>query len=341
MLDLVKRSSLSRAIAWVEVHPSDVQQGRSFALIVGQGRQLMLALLRTGGIAAEAVGKVKPDPFYVDQALNTLDHLEEMGIPIVCERWLTLPNNPAVVNADLLYAGASNAAKSLPDGGVVLKRTKNLDYSSSSSCSSPAPNAKKLDANEMVTAFRDEDVDDESKNEDESSLWELHRSGRRARMNYSNDGVPTNAEDEEELVTYRVNQLTLSPENTLFHFVQIDSREAVFLSPLTTSEGTLHKELLAAFRSAAGVIHNNLQIARRARNAAGNGWLGKSAVASAKEEGVLVHWQPEMKGKSLPPLSYWVCGRLEGSTETFVCYHDSAPQNVVELAFRLAQGVHL
>lgn len=92
----------------------------------------------------QAGGALKPDPFYVDQvswpiplvrvntysmvrrimynerwatnvvdfqAMNTLDHLEEMGIPVVCEKWLTLPTNPEVVNVDLLYEGAVGAKR--------------------------------------------------------------------------------------------------------------------------------------------------------------------------------------------------------------------------------------
>ena len=37
------------------------------------------------------------------QALNTLDHLQEMGIPLVCNKWLTLPANPDLLNVDKLY----------------------------------------------------------------------------------------------------------------------------------------------------------------------------------------------------------------------------------------------
>jgi hypothetical protein len=35
--------------------------------------------------------------------LNTLDHLHDMGIPLVCDKWLTLPSNPDLLNVDKLY----------------------------------------------------------------------------------------------------------------------------------------------------------------------------------------------------------------------------------------------
>ena len=52
-------------------------------------------------------GIVRPDPFYVDQAINTLEHLIEMGIPNVCNSWLTLPPCPDIVSIDSLYSAAS------------------------------------------------------------------------------------------------------------------------------------------------------------------------------------------------------------------------------------------
>ena len=62
---------------------------------------------------------------------------------------------------------------------------------------------------------------------------------------------------------------------------------------------------------------------------------------------MLFHWKPQVivpskQTPSLPVLSYWVCGRLFGSDrECFVAYHESAPQLMVEMAFRLAYGVQL
>ena len=32
-----------------------------------------------------------------------MDHLHDMGIPLVCDKWLTLPSNPDLLNVDKLY----------------------------------------------------------------------------------------------------------------------------------------------------------------------------------------------------------------------------------------------
>ena len=75
---------------------------------------------------------------------------------------------------------------------------------------------------------------------------------------------------------------------------------------------------------------------------------------SVREQGMLFQWSPRNPpsgGKSgggssqpLPLLSYWVSGRLflgPNPRECYICHHESAPQVMVEMAFRLACGVHL
>ena len=58
-------------------------------------------------------------------------------------------------------------------------------------------------------------------------------------------------------------------------------------------------------------------------------------------QGMLFHWTVS---ENLPVFSYWVCGRLTNSMaeskESYVAYHESASQQMVELAYRLAFGVH-
>ena len=131
-------------------------------------------LLETGGCTARTSTIVKPDPFYVDQALNTLEHLQEMGIPLVCEKWLSLPNNPPLMDIDEIFTTAAKAKKlditsggenvqGAQTAGVVLKRTKSLDFSGSSGSErsiSPRHRRDRSDETqssyEMSTAFRGE-----------------------------------------------------------------------------------------------------------------------------------------------------------------------------------------
>lgn len=139
-------------------------------MVTGLGYQLLGVILEIGDCSSQPDGIVKPDPFYVDQAINTLEHLAEMGIPLVCEKWLALPHNPALIDVDSLFTAAAKVKKidlksavhpqqPQATSGVVLKRTRSMDLSLSSSSSmgsaspKPPPNVL-LDTYEMSTAFR-------------------------------------------------------------------------------------------------------------------------------------------------------------------------------------------
>ena len=147
---------------------------RKFLLVSGLGHQLLGVILETGGCTANPKGTIGPDPFYVDQAVNTLEHLSEMGIPLVCEKWLTLPHNPSLLDIDNVISTSAKIKKfdlrteiaSTNPPSIVLKRTKSLEMSESSSTTSgggsPSPGPrlrgdKPSDTNssyEMSTAFR-------------------------------------------------------------------------------------------------------------------------------------------------------------------------------------------
>ena len=307
---------------------------RVFILVVGLGYQLLAVMLENGmgGNTNEPKtnsdsNPIRPDPFYVDQAASTLEHLEEMGIPLVCERWLTLPSNPDVLDVDQFYRKTSTNKKidgfgtgsqssklhGAGTGGIILRRTKSVDHmkgeqiSITSSEESEAVRQKlhhKRSENdlmrnqrdsscstseyseEMQTAFRGDDggedtaenhvskdIEDESKSE---SVWEVPKSGVRTRHNYttnssgsvsgiqgalnvSHEGkssissstssykkyldqqmAASNSykasdvieEDNAEFVTYRISQLSVSFETTIFHYCHLNIGQGVYLSPL-------------------------------------------------------------------------------------------------------------
>ena len=314
---------------------------------------------------------IRPDPFYVDQAASTLEHLEEMGIPLVCERWLTLPSNPDVLDVDHFYQKSSKSKKSdshttksqsslagAGTGGIILRRTKSVDHmkgeqlsitsaeeSEAAKINQFAKEATEKDlirhqressystsecSEEMQTAFRGEDgedndqadrvskeIEDESKSE---SLWEVPKSGVRTRhtftanssgshsgmmgaLNVSQEGKSSISsssssykkyldkqmansnsykasdvieEDNAEFVTYRISQLSVSFETTIFHYHHLNIGQGVYLSPLKTTQdklaetcmpgkgdGPLHQQFLENFQSACQIIHSTFKLSQR------------------------------------------------------------------------------
>ena len=70
-----------QTIAMVAPEAAVAAEVRTFLLVVGLGHQVLGVLLETGGGGAASQGGVtvvRPDPFYVDQAMNTLEHLVDM-----------------------------------------------------------------------------------------------------------------------------------------------------------------------------------------------------------------------------------------------------------------------
>jgi len=374
--DLTREHPVRKIVLWQELHASDHKSDedrRKFLLVSGLGHQLLGVILETGGCTANPKGTIGPDPFYVDQAVNTLEHLSEMGIPLVCEKWLTLPHNPSLLDIDNVISTSAKIKKfdlrteiaSTNPPSIVLKRTKSLEMSESSSTTSgggsPSPGPrlrgdKPSDTNssyEMSTAFRGDDK------EDVSSQWELPRGSRRpittssirSSASASLSSVSTESDQREDLVTYHVSKLTLSVDNTLIYFLHLKVGEGVFIGPSKQDSGNvlhLQRLLFDNFRSAVELIHGIFELSagnqRRANSVStttdnGNGkWTSKSLVA-IKEHGMLFRWAPS---ESLPVFSYWVCGRLflePEPKEVYVAYHESTPQQMVELCFRLSFGL--
>ena len=277
VLPLTRAHPVHRLVAWAEVFPTrqsyvrpgapaEEQEGRTFLLLVGLGSQVLGVLLETGGCAVVPQGIVRPDPFYVDQAINTLEQLIEMGIPGVCNTWLTLPPCPDLLDTDSLYSAAQTQkrldAATLAAGreekrcGIVLKKTRSYEYASTDSPSGsvdvdtvslPHSEGNSEVSDELERRGGGKGEEEERSNspgsDEDSSFWELYRSGQRSRLNFSED---LGEGEEEDIVTYQISQLSVSPENTIFHFLHLDVGEGVFLAPLVPPSGPYHTQVCSS-----------------------------------------------------------------------------------------------
>ena len=61
----------------------------------------------------------------------------------------------------------------------------------------------------------------------------------------------------EDLITYNVSRLTVSPECSLIHFLHLNSGEGIFLAPKTLKAGDFQMQsvLLENFRAAVEILH--------------------------------------------------------------------------------------
>ena len=114
--------------------------------------------------------------------------------------------------------------------GIVLKKTRSYEYASTESPSESLDDTVSLprstsDGNsEISEELRGEESGGEGE-EEETSYWELYRSGHRSHLSFTDNLGEGRQEEEEEVVHYEVSQLSVSPDNTIFHFLHLDVGE--------------------------------------------------------------------------------------------------------------------
>ncbi|XP_025073423.1 protein inturned-like [Pogonomyrmex barbatus] len=126
-------------------------------------------------------------------------------------------------------------------------------------------------------------------------------------------------------------KLTAGDKNYLYHYVHLDTVEGILLSSIPIQNTSKDNKILVNFNKCVHVIHRLLHNTVRFKML--NQDIDKTAInrslIAVKEHGVLFEWEN---------MAFWVIGRLYTNPhpkELYVCHQDSAPQNLIEIAFRL------
>lgn len=127
-------------------------------------------------------------------------------------------------------------------------------------------------------------------------------------------------------------KLTAGDKNYLYYYVHLDMTEGILLSSKPIENSQKSNKLLMNFNRCVHTIHkllyNTVRFKRMQNQDIDKTVINKSLIA-IKEQGVLFEWEDS---------TYWVVGRLyttPHAKELYVCYQDSAPQNLIEIAFKL------
>lgn len=126
-------------------------------------------------------------------------------------------------------------------------------------------------------------------------------------------------------------RLTAGDKNYLYHYVHLDMVEGILLSSIPIQSTSKDNKILVNFNKCVHVIHRLLHNTVRFKML--NQDIDKTVInrslIAVKEHGVLFEWENT---------AFWVIGRLYTNPhpkELYVCHQDSAPQNLIEIAFRL------
>ncbi|XP_071020313.1 protein inturned isoform X1 [Oncorhynchus clarkii lewisi] len=365
-------------------------QGRYFLLIVGLRHFMQCVLLEAGGCASPALGAPGPDCVYVDQVKATLLQLE--GLDVGVEERLAAPPAPCLSCADwFLPSSARDRLDTMAASSPVLSKLTGAVKPPSSAqgggkgvgrslfgggARRPSPQRSQSDSGSEgqpeggvggQTGLSPHSTPDSARKLDgrRDSLGSGGSDGSGAsgsifkipKMKHPNPfylgTLKKSLTERETEEMYHTIKLTSGAENTLFHYVLMETVQGIFIAPthreLAQLSGSIHPQLIRNFHHCCLSIRATFQQSLPSRQ----GRRGTDrpqrthGLGPVKEHGVLFQCKPENwtdQRKPAPTMTYWVIGRMllePVPQEFYVCFHDSVAEVPVEMAFRLSFGLAL
>ncbi|XP_075056141.1 protein inturned [Mixophyes fleayi] len=361
-------------------------EARYFLLIVGLKQFMLCTLLEAGGCTTKAVGNPGPDYIYVDQLKASLIQLEMLDASI--EEKLNASPNPCLSCADWFLPSARDKFHSVVNSVMMNKRQTPKKANHALSRKGPSPDSHSTLRTRRPSPTRSSGGSDngsegvgETPGIGPHSTPDLTRKiGRReSQGSGGSDGsggsgnvlktskkkytlpnpfnlgsLRRNLSEREAEDLFSTVKLTSGPENTLFHYIYLESMHGVFISPTHREvgelSGAIHPQLIKNFHrcclSIRSVFQQTLMEEKHSISKA-DVCREFTGLGPVKEHGILFECSPENwtdQKKSPPKMSYWVIGRLflqPQPQELYVCFHDSVTEVAVELAFKLSFGMPL
>ncbi|NWT52311.1 INTU protein, partial [Erythrocercus mccallii] len=358
-------------------------EARYFLLIVGLRHFVLCVLLEAGGCASRAIGNPGPDCIYVDQVKATILQLE--GIDASIEERLDSPSIPPLACADWFFPAARDRLESLSTSPMLSKLQNSCkpvstpgsrrslfgDASHSTRKQSPPRGSRGAQQGSEGPTEKEgtnpQPVLEQVRERGQRELMRVWGLGRgqfiQARATRKKHTLPNpfhsgnlkKNPSEKDTELLNAIKLTSGPENTLFHYLSLETMQGIFITPthkeVAQLGGSIHPRLIENFYKCCLSIRSIFQQSMRKeqKKKAGSGISELSKAAEdpglVREHGVLFECSPENwtdQKKPPPTMNYWVVGRLilhPKPQECYVCFHDSVTEAAVELAFKLSFGL--
>ena len=322
-------------------------RGRYFLLIVGLQRSLLCTVLQLNGKLFPATHTPRPDTKFVDSAKAILINLETSRFFAAVNYQMAQASNLKIVPAGQFFSSHSksifSSSKPPPgdtgqSGRFKLRINSPLKFKSAASESddekltTPKKNTSgektKLSSRVSRSLFREKNLSSHGSQENLASTKtskEIRQNPSAETLKSQFSGVPS-AESQIDI--------TAGAGCSLLCYMKFDMLRGVLIMP-TEAElfgfgDVHHREITTNFRKYSLILHQRLSKQNNSSD-------------ECLEEGILFQYRPfkdeaETK-KSSHFLQYWVIGRVMKHPyphEFYVCFHNSAPQCTVELAFKSA-----
>uniref|UniRef100_A0A8C3SS67 Protein inturned n=1 Tax=Chelydra serpentina TaxID=8475 RepID=A0A8C3SS67_CHESE len=358
-------------------------EARYFLLIVGLRHFMLCVLLETGGCTSKAIGNPGPDCIYVDQVKATILQLE--GIDSSIEERLESPSIPCLSCADWFLPASRDKLESFTTP-PLLSKLQNTSKSTTSPTSKrtlftdsslrtrkPSPSRSSggsdngsegpeeggglnpLATLDQVRKHERKESQGFGGSEGSGSLFKVTKKKHTLPNPFHLGNLKKNL-SEKDTELYNAVKLTSGPENTLFHYISLETMQGIFITPthkeVQQLSGSIHPQLIKNFHRCCLSIRSIFQqaVMKEKNKNADSGSNSDSRKASSdlnlvREHGVLFECSPDNwtdQKKPPPTMTYWVVGRLflhPKPQEFYVCFHDSVTEVAVELAFKLSFGL--
>ncbi|PVD34613.1 hypothetical protein C0Q70_05889 [Pomacea canaliculata] len=377
LLHLTARHRLHQLLVWQEIFPTrlchDVTDTNSvfgysepyarwFLMVVGMKNLLLATLLEAGGCAAQIEGTCLPDPFYVDQARATALHLQSGDIISACERRLCGEGLPPTVKVDKLTSTHSTSTPVIRRFEHLIKSPTSISLNFGSNISSlPALSNNTLPAG---CSLGNSPTRHEWRKISSESNVSVGNSNSGEQLFKAASGIlgPHYPPAEYNLVPItcppfvvdsdvNIFKLGSGKDNTVLIYCQLNRHESSLFSSSgsfnSDAPSSLQRQLVDNFWRCCAMIHADFVKSIHRKTNRGECLLSDfeadCTLSSCREQGVMFMITSHDTTDNRKPLSlaYWVVGRklwYPQLREIFVCFHESTPQNIVELAFRLSAG---
>ncbi|XP_032268690.1 protein inturned isoform X4 [Phoca vitulina] len=289
LLPLAAKQRIGQLVIWREVFPrhhlqpstdsnTEVFQepeGRYFLLIVGLKHYMLCVLLEAGGCASKAVGNPGPDCIYVDQVKTTLHQLE--GIDCQINERLTSSPSPCLSCADWFLTGSHEKLDNLTTSPILSRLPGTSKVATSPTCRrilfgdcslktrKPSPSQSSggsdngceggegvgLSPHTIPNAIWKQRESQGSDGSEESGALLKVTKKKATLPNPFHLGNLKKDLSEKELEIYNTMKLTSGPENTLFHYVALETVQGIFITPtheeVAQLSGSIHPQLIKNF----------------------------------------------------------------------------------------------
>ncbi|NXQ28709.1 INTU protein, partial [Alaudala cheleensis] len=334
LLPLAAEQSIGQLLIWREVFPQHHLQpsaepsgtayrepeARYFLLIVGLRHFMLCVLLEAGGCACRAVGNPGPDCIYVDQVKATILQLE--GLESSIEERLESPCTPGLACADWFLPAARDRLQSSCRAGKGLSG----DTSQGTGRQSPPRGTG--------TALQGSQGPVERDSTNPQPLLEqlcvlcyficllVFQATRKKHTlpNPFHSGSLKKNPSEKDTELLSAVKLTSGPENTLFHYLSLETMQGIFITPthreVAQLGGSIHPQIIENFYQCCLSIRSIFQQSmrkERKQKAGGSSELREAAEHPrvVREHGLLFECSPDNwtdQKKPPPTMNYWVVG---------------------------------